>query len=72
MIGTYPVGSNPQGLAFDGANIWVPNLVSNTLTKPQASTGAVLATYSITGPTDVVYDGSHIWVVSIGANTVTR
>jgi DNA-binding beta-propeller fold protein YncE len=32
VLGTYPVGSYPQAVAFDGANVWVTNLVSNTVT----------------------------------------
>ncbi|HUD64909.1 MAG TPA: hypothetical protein VMQ17_10040 [Candidatus Sulfotelmatobacter sp.] len=33
VIGSYPVGCNPQGLAFDGANIWVGNQGGNTVLK---------------------------------------
>jgi DNA-binding beta-propeller fold protein YncE len=33
VLGTFNVGSHPQGLAFDGVNIWVANLFSNTVTK---------------------------------------
>jgi hypothetical protein len=25
LLGTYPVGSFPESVAFDGANIWVAN-----------------------------------------------
>ena len=33
-VGTFAVGSNPDGgVAFDGANIWVTNHVSNTVSK---------------------------------------
>jgi hypothetical protein len=31
--GTFPTGSNSVGVAFDGANIWVPNNGSNTVSK---------------------------------------
>ena len=30
---TIPVGPNPQGAAFDGANIWVANYASSSLSK---------------------------------------
>jgi DNA-binding beta-propeller fold protein YncE len=34
VVGTYSVGSNPQyGVVFDGANIWVTNASSNTVSK---------------------------------------
>jgi hypothetical protein len=32
-VGTYPVGTNPVGVAFDGANIWAENNIGNTVTK---------------------------------------
>ena len=36
VIATYPVGTNPFGIAFDGTNIWVTNNTSSTVTKIQA------------------------------------
>lgn len=45
---SYPVGSQPYyagGIAFDGANIWVTNGASNTVTKLLASTGTIVGTY---------------------------
>jgi DNA-binding beta-propeller fold protein YncE len=32
-LGTFPVGTEPYGVAFDGANIWVANSISNTVSK---------------------------------------
>ena len=32
LLGTFAVGAG-LGVAFDGANIWVTNLVSNTVSK---------------------------------------
>ena len=31
--GTFNVGSIPNGVAFNGANIWVTNVGDNTVTK---------------------------------------
>lgn len=33
IAGTFAVGTNAQGVAFDGVNIWVANGGSNTVTK---------------------------------------
>jgi DNA-binding beta-propeller fold protein YncE len=33
VVGTYAVGSEPYGVAFDGTNIWVANSGSNSVTK---------------------------------------
>jgi DNA-binding beta-propeller fold protein YncE len=32
-LGTFPAGDRPSGVAFDGANIWVANQNSNTVSK---------------------------------------
>jgi hypothetical protein len=33
VVGTFPTGPQPNGIAFDGANIWVASSNSNTLFK---------------------------------------
>ena len=33
ILGTFTVGNLPAGVAFDGANIWVANQFSNTVSK---------------------------------------
>jgi hypothetical protein len=39
---SFPVGAEPQGVAFDGTDIWVANFDSSNLTELQARTGKVL------------------------------
>lgn len=61
--GTFPVGNQPLGIAFDGANIWVGNTNSNNVTKLRASDGANLGTFSTQGdPYGIAFDGVNIWV----------
>jgi DNA-binding beta-propeller fold protein YncE len=70
---TYPVGSNPYGVAFDGSNIWVTNFGSNTVTKLLASGGALVGTYTVgSNPYGVAFDGTNIWVANDGDSTVTK
>jgi len=70
---TYPVGSSPEGIAFDGANIWVANANDDTVTKLLASTGATVGTYHVgTSPFGVAFDGTNIWVTNSQSNTVTK
>jgi DNA-binding beta-propeller fold protein YncE len=33
LMGTYTVGVNPYGIAFDGTHIWTANESSNTVSK---------------------------------------
>jgi hypothetical protein len=44
---SFAVGSQPYGVAFDGANIWTANFGDGTVSKLQANDGAVLGTFSI-------------------------
>jgi uncharacterized protein (TIGR03437 family) len=69
---TYTVGTNPVAVAFDGANIWVSNASSNTITKLSASDGIIVGTYPVTNPIGLVFDGVNIWVASGSNNTVTK
>jgi len=70
---TYPVGSAPAGVAFDGTNIWVTNSGSGSVTKLLASTGAVVGTYSVgSDPDGVAFDGTNIWVANTASASVTK
>ena len=67
------MGINPQGVAFDGANIWVTNSYNNSVTKLRAADGAILGTFNVgTGPTGVAFDGANIWVTNQDSNTVSK
>jgi hypothetical protein len=40
VLGTFAVGSAPACVAFDGADIWVANDLSNTVSKvPESARG---------------------------------
>jgi hypothetical protein len=77
IVQTVPVGLFPHYPAFDGANIWVPNFNSNSITVVQASTGNVVATISsdpsnqLNGPSGASFDGERILVTNTNGNSVT-
>jgi hypothetical protein len=68
------VGGAPQFPAFDGTNIWVPNLLPDTVTVVRAAgslAGTVLATLSgngLSSPRSVAFDGERILVTNAGGN----
>jgi hypothetical protein len=71
--GAFTVGANPTGVAFDGANIWIANSGSNTVTKLLAATGMAVGTYTVgSNPTGVAFDGANIWVANSASDTVTK
>ena len=56
------------GIAFDGANIWVSNSESNSVSKLRASDGSIVGTYSVgANPLELAFDGTNIWVANNGA-----
>jgi hypothetical protein len=75
---SFAVGTSPLGVAFDGANIWVANVHSNTVTKLRASDGACVGgqparTFPVgTNPEGVAFAGANIWVANAVGNIVTN
>jgi DNA-binding beta-propeller fold protein YncE len=73
VLGNYPVGSGPGGIAFDGQNIWVANSGDNNVTKLRASDGVVLGTYAVGKyPYYIIFDGTNIWVSNARSDTLTK
>ena len=69
----FKVGSQPYGLCFDGANIWVTNFFSSTVTKMRIGDGKLLGTYPVgANPNGVVFDGANIWVANQNTDSVTK
>src|SRR5262245_6187919 len=62
--GTFPTGSLPQRVAFDGASIWVANGPDDTVTKLRSSDGANLGPFAAGSPERVAFDGANIWVTN--------
>src|SRR6266508_2000707 len=72
QIGAIAVGKGPEGVAFDGASIWVTNQFSNSVTKLQAANGAVIGTYAVgDGPGGIAFDGTNIWIANRFSDNVT-
>src|SRR5580692_11169785 len=70
---SFAVGDEPRGVCFDGANIWVANYGSGTVTKLQANDGTVLGTYSVGhAPANIAFDGANVWVTNYGSANVTE
>jgi hypothetical protein len=65
-------GLQPNGVLFDGANLWVTSYrnASGTLVKLRASDGAVLGTFALSfhsvgvSRIRMAYDGANIWLAS--------
>lgn len=69
---SFAVGTSPFNLAFDGANIWVTNEGSGTISELRANDGGQVRTVPVgTNPKGIAYDGANIWVANGGTNNVS-
>src|ERR1017187_6728285 len=69
----FPIGNQPYGLCFDGANIWSANLNGNTVSKLRAADGAPLGTFKVGNqPYGLCFDGANIWSANLNGNTVSK
>jgi len=61
----------PQGLVYDGSNMWVTDALANTLLKLKTD-GSIAKTVSVgDDPGFPIFDGKHIWVPNWGSQSVT-
>ena len=73
MAATVTVGDRPDGVGFDGSNIWVANSGDGTVSKVDVSTNTVTATVTVGNwPHGVGFDGSNIWVSNLRDGTVSK
>ncbi len=73
VAGTITVAgfTSPNGLQFDGTNMWVTDFSTSKLHKLNAN-GSIAQSVTVgTGPTRPAYDGTNIWVPSFSANSIT-
>src|SRR6266699_2137373 len=72
-LGTFAVGSEPDAIAFDGANLWVVNSTGSSVIKLRASDGTSLGTFAVGSVHDAIaFDGANIWVANAFTNTVSK
>ena len=62
LVASYNTGNSPDGVAFDGTNIWVTNSYGNSAVVLNRN-GKELAGY-IVGifPLSMVFDGQSMWI----------
>src|SRR5438874_11634707 len=69
---SFPVGTSPNSVIFDGSSIWIGNGPSRTVSKLRASDGAVLGTFATPDfATSMAFDGANVWVANPHQHSVT-
>ena len=62
-IATFLVGNGPEGICFDGTDIWVANYGDHTITQLDEYSGCILGTYAIpSGANDICYGVGSLWI----------
>ena len=61
----------PQGLLYDGANVWVTDVAANALLKLNNNGGTVKTVAVGAEPGLPIFDGRHIWVPNTASGSVT-
>ena len=71
-MNTFTTGFNqPNGILYDGTNIWVTDYQAGTLLKLNV-VGVILQTINVgLGPYYPIYDGTNIWVPNFLTNSVS-
>jgi YVTN family beta-propeller protein len=72
VLGTFALGSEPAGIAYDGSTLWIANSGSNTVVRVRPADGGVIATYAVgKGPLGVAFDGASMWSANFGSDSVS-
>ncbi|MBI5088124.1 MAG: hypothetical protein HZB15_04480, partial [Actinobacteria bacterium] len=69
---TFPAGTNPWDVAFDGTDVWFTNIFTNRVSRMDPRTGARVDFPAGAEPRDLIFDGSHIWITNASADTVSE
>jgi hypothetical protein len=71
-LGTYTVGNQVRGLAYDGTSIWVCNAANNTVSRLRSSNVVLMGTFATgTSPRSAAFDGGKIWIANSNEATLT-
>lgn len=82
VLQSVTVDKSPLGIVFDGINLWIPNLLSDSITVvrtkdgsgnplPTAFVVATLTGNGLNGPVGAAYDGERIAVINSGADSIS-
>ena len=64
-------GLSPEGIAFDGTNLWTENLASVSRVNPISGVTTNF-TIGFSSPHGILFDGTNIWVTDSGDDTLKK
>jgi len=73
ILGTFPVGNDPVGIAVGGGFIWISGRTAEVVEAFSARNGASRRTITVgEQPIGVLFDGTNVWVANQLSNTVNK
>src|SRR5690348_12842305 len=73
VVTRFATGGAPNGITFDGSNLWVVGAPANQVTKIRATDGLILGRFPVGNiPGYAAFDGANVWVTNLLDNTVTK
>jgi DNA-binding beta-propeller fold protein YncE len=71
--GTYGVGVEPVGIAFDGTNMWVANFMDGTVSVLSPSGMQIAGSpFQVgNGPYGIAFDGANMWITNFFDDSVS-
>jgi len=66
------VGGSPQGIAFDGNNIWTANFDGSVSIIVPGTWAVTTVPTGFMTPTGILFDGTNIWVTDRGDETLKK
>jgi hypothetical protein len=71
-VTNYTTGfSDPEGMIYDGSNIWVTDFGDDTIKKLNSNGSVVSTIVAGDRPSHPIFDGMNIWVPNGGSDSVT-
>ena len=69
---TFPAGTNPDTMAFDGSSLWIANIGDDTVSKIDPTDGSRNDIPVGNQPYEIIFDGTSIWVTNQVDATVSQ
>jgi len=73
VLGVFPTHGLPEGIGFDGRQLWVTMVSPDGVSLFSPKNGAPKGRLNIHGgPAGIIYDGQSMWISNYRADVVTK
>ena len=69
---TSSLPTDPNGITFDGFNLWVANSGGDSISKVNPNTAAVTTFTGFADPRGILFDGTHIWAIEFIGSKIKK